>query len=715
MAVTENPLADSSSAGGEAASMTAPRRRMLTHAGHRRLLALLDNRARFDADARILGLLAERGVDLLPDEPRVEALAVRGWLQDAPQGLTPSAARLRYRRNPLEHVRRINFEITTQCNFQCLHCRNGDLKAVRERDICRLEEAADTFLSLGVRRYDFIGGEVSRYGTGWLELAAHLRDRSAEEAWAEPLAVTLYTNGWWLGMQDFQAAGRRYVDEAAYLRDLANHGVTHILFSIDGPAARHDAWRQSAGLFERVREGIPRVAAAGIAPRLSVVMLPGDGTGYLRPLAEAIYGPHPDSRQRLDEDRFNHFSNFVDAGRASGELRAGRHRLSEVNPDDIRCKAFFRPSPSLRVRADGSLGICPLMVGGEGYGNIHDAPIVELLNRIDETPLYRLHAEGRIGEYLGRLDSQAFPDGFDHLCALRVEVNRVALAAQGEGGSLLRRALGRRGTPWEEAAALLRDADGLVIAAGAGMGVDSRLPDFRGREGFWRAYPALGRPGIDFEQMADPDNFARDPVLAWGFYGHRLKLYRETIPHDGYRILRDLGDAMARGSFVFTSNVDGHFGKAGFPAERIFERHGSIHRLQCSKACCDDIWSADGFEPEVDEANCQLLSPLPACPRCGAVARPHILMFRDRAWVTAPAARQVGRLEAWLREVSSPVFVELGAGENVPTVRRFCEDQRAPLIRINPDRPELPAGRAGIALAAGALDALRRIAAARFG
>ena len=34
------------------------------------------------------------------------------------------------------------------------------------------------------------------------------------------------------------------------------------------------------------------------------------------------------------------------------------------------------------------------------------------------------------------------------------------------------------------AAALLEEADGLVIAAGAGMGIDSGLPDFRGNEGF---------------------------------------------------------------------------------------------------------------------------------------------------------------------------------------------------------------------------------------
>ena len=48
------------------------------------------------------------------------------------------------------------------------------------------------------------------------------------------------------------------------------------------------------------------------------------------------------------------------------------------------------------------------------------------------------------------------------------------------------------------AAQLIEQADALVIAAGAGMGVDSGLPDFRGNEGMWKAYPALGRAKIDF-------------------------------------------------------------------------------------------------------------------------------------------------------------------------------------------------------------------------
>jgi NAD-dependent SIR2 family protein deacetylase len=39
----------------------------------------------------------------------------------------------------------------------------------------------------------------------------------------------------------------------------------------------------------------------------------------------------------------------------------------------------------------------------------------------------------------------------------------------------------------EHAAALVHQADLLIVAAGAGMGVDSGLPDFRGNDGFWKA------------------------------------------------------------------------------------------------------------------------------------------------------------------------------------------------------------------------------------
>jgi len=60
------------------------------------------------------------------------------------------------------------------------------------------------------------------------------------------------------------------------------------------------------------------------------------------------------------------------------------------------------------------------------------------------------------------------------------------------------------------------DCDGLLITAGAGMGVDSGLPDFRGREGFWQAYPALAQAGLDFHIIASPNAFKPEPPPGLG-------------------------------------------------------------------------------------------------------------------------------------------------------------------------------------------------------
>src|SRR5213595_3234331 len=107
--------------------------------------------------------------------------------------------------------------------------------------------------------------------------------------------------------------------------------------------------------------------------------------------------------------------------------------------------------------------------------------------------------------------------------------------------------------PLERASRAIADADAILIAAGAGMGVDSGLPDFRGPEGFWKAYPAIAKLGLSFSQMADPSWFETDPALAWAFYGHRLNLYRRTVPHDGFQLLLKAAAQKPEGYFVFTS------------------------------------------------------------------------------------------------------------------------------------------------------------------
>ncbi|HEX2913400.1 MAG TPA: Sir2 family NAD-dependent protein deacetylase [Chloroflexia bacterium] len=258
-------------------------------------------------------------------------------------------------------------------------------------------------------------------------------------------------------------------------------------------------------------------------------------------------------------------------------------------------------------------------------------------------------------------------------------------------------------------------AEALLIGAGAGMGVDSGLPDFRGSSGFWRAYPVYARLGLNFEEMANPAWFRQDPQMAWGFYGHRLNLYRSTIPHPGFQILQSWGERMPAGIFIFTSNVDGQFHQAGFKPEQIEEVHGAIEWLQCTRNCGIGIFPAGPEEIEVDLETMRATGPLPACPGCAALARPNILMFNDWDWDESRTRVQSQRRQTWLESLrqsrTRPVVIEIGAGTAVPTVRYFCEEiaqqSGGTLIRINLRQPAVPAGQIG--LEAGALDALQKL------
>lgn len=244
----------------------------------------------------------------------------------------------------------------------------------------------------------------------------------------------------------------------------------------------------------------------------------------------------------------------------------------------------------------------------------------------------------------------------------------------------------------QQAADLVRAADALLIAAGAGMGVDSGLPDFRSNQGFWKAYPAIQKMNLLFEEMANPKWFKQHARLAWGFYGHRLNLYRRTTPHAGFAHLLEMGGTKELGGFVLTSNVDGQFQTAGFAEENIEECHGSVHHLQCTQPCGKGIWSARDLHLAIDSESLQAIGTLPSCPQCGALARPNILMFRDKFWVEERTKKQEERLWQWLEGLLEKkrrlVILEIGAGTAVPTIRQrsefYAKVHRATLIRINP-------------------------------
>jgi NAD-dependent SIR2 family protein deacetylase len=212
--------------------------------------------------------------------------------------------------------------------------------------------------------------------------------------------------------------------------------------------------------------------------------------------------------------------------------------------------------------------------------------------------------------------------------------------------------------------------------------------------------------------LANPIWFEQDPARAWGFYGYRYLLYQRTIPHSGFSILKRWQDNAGQPGFVVTSNVDGQFQKAGFSEERIYECHGAIHYLQCTASCKKKIWTVPALSFDIESQQLLAMGDLPFCPYCGEPARPNVLMFGDRDWLSSRTDQQGLQFYAWKSTMATKkiVTIELGAGSTIGGIRRIGERMPGTLIRINPREAEGPSGT--ISLAMGAVEALQAIDAA---
>lgn len=301
---------------------------------------------------------------------------------------------------------------------------------ITETNIELLKKVADKFKIMGINNFSLIGGEVSKFGNGWLELTNHINPLNNK-------IVSIYTNGWWLEQKNFEAAGKKYDDDIEYVKDLKENGVTHILFSIDGSEQIHDHTRRQKGLYKRIVSSFGWIKEAGLFPRISAIIgnnLNKETTKSFVNIADRIYdlpNIHPIFKlKQLQMDRTNTFSSMIDIGN-NAKTHSSR-KIDSIKISDLRCKAYYRPWPNIRIMANGNLSVCPLLDAGEGFGNIHDEDIVSILNNMHNSFVYQLHAERKISNYLKYLDKEIFGEYYNHVCSIRAILTILARKIEAE-------------------------------------------------------------------------------------------------------------------------------------------------------------------------------------------------------------------------------------------------------------------------------------------
>ena len=267
------------------------------------------------------------------------------------------------------------------------------------------------------------------------------------------------------------------------------------------------------------------------------------------------------------------------------------------------------------------------------------------------------------------------------------------------------------------AAQFVRDANVLLVAAGAGMGVDAGIPDYYG--GIHLAHPRLAALGLSVFELSNHALFENNPALAWGHWITRQREYMNTVPHVGYDILYSWSKSNKRSVRVVTTNLDHHFLRTGFTPDNVLELHGSMYDTQCMRSCGVHPWPLDlEKQPSVDLNTMLLLGPTPVCIQCGGPARVCTSLAVDDYWDASHVEIARIRHENFFCDLSPErmlTVLEIGCGTVMPKVRveaaRIVSEHRmrggrAIHIRINLHQPNIDEHEDNISLPLSALEAL---------
>jgi NAD-dependent deacetylase len=181
-------------------------------------------------------------------------------------------------------------------------------------------------------------------------------------------------------------------------------------------------------------------------------------------------------------------------------------------------------------------------------------------------------------------------------------------------GSVIRHDRLEQGDPaareaWAKLVSATRSAAKPAALTGAGISVESGVPDFRSENGVWARFPV--------EEYGTIDAFTSDPDKAWRLYRAIWSDLGGKRPNAGHEALAELERA-GRLAGIVTQNIDGLHQAAG--SRNVIEMHGDVRDLQCIE--CGWTGPADVDALVADTSS-------PRCPECGRPVKPNAVFFGE--------------------------------------------------------------------------------------
>jgi NAD-dependent deacetylase len=212
-----------------------------------------------------------------------------------------------------------------------------------------------------------------------------------------------------------------------------------------------------------------------------------------------------------------------------------------------------------------------------------------------------------------------------------------------------------------------RGARAVAVLTGAGISTDSGIPDFRGPQGLWTRNPGA-------EKLSTYQAYVSDPAV-------RRRSWRARRDHPAWRAEPNRAHTALAGlarsglvTSVITQNIDGLHQKAGTPADRVIELHGTMFSVVCVSCgdrspMADALARVDGGEED------------PPCPRCGGILKSATVMFGQP--LDPDVFTRAGRAAA-----ACDVFLAVGSTLTVEPAASLCRvavAAGAALVIVNRD------------------------------
>jgi NAD-dependent deacetylase len=185
------------------------------------------------------------------------------------------------------------------------------------------------------------------------------------------------------------------------------------------------------------------------------------------------------------------------------------------------------------------------------------------------------------------------------------------------------------------------------ILTGAGISTDSGIPDFRGPAGLWTRDPGA-------EKMATYQVYVAEPEVRQRSWRARLAHPAWLAePNAAHTALARLAASHIR-TTVITQNIDGLHQRAGTPADRVIELHGTMYAVVCTS--CGSRTDMAGTLVRVKSGEAD-----PPCLDCGGILKSATVMFGQaldaedlsraaavaRSWSSSTEIRPRTTIEPW--------------------------------------------------------------------